>query len=171
MITNIAALRGYFWNALVTVFVVIVVTFTPIVVKAEDQIRVVGSHNESALISTINKAFEQHKVQRPLVEFVEEGNILERFCAGMGSAYPDIAVSSHQLIPSEVQSCRTNKVGDITERVIDVEADPVPLTGYIYLKNARRHDVLGGAETLENLLFMTPPGRPPGFPHSCPPDC
>ena len=167
MITNSAALRRCVLNIPASVLVAILVTCTPIVVKAQDQFRNVASSTGSAWISAINKAFENHNVQQPLVALVEDGRSLERFCPGTGSECLDLAVRSHQRRPLEIQSGWHNRLVYLTKRKIEFQSDNIGGgDGYMDMKANQRRVAAGADETVAAPGSAVAPA-----PRTCPPNC
>ena len=90
---------------------------------ARDYISIVGS---STVYPFANAAAEQFVannagMKTPRVESTGTGGGIERFCAGMGAATPDIANASRRMKPAEFESCAANGVTDIVEIQIGID--------------------------------------------------
>ncbi len=57
----------------------------------------------------------------PKIESTGTGGGIERFCAGIGAATPDIVNASRRMKPSEYATCQRNGAGDIMEIQIGID--------------------------------------------------
>ena len=83
---------------------------------ARDQIRIVGSSTVFPFASTVVERFGQKTDHpTPVIESTGSGGGIQLFCAGVGEQHPDITNASRRIKASEVESCATNGVAEITE--------------------------------------------------------
>ncbi|MCU0728605.1 MAG: substrate-binding domain-containing protein [Sphingopyxis sp.] len=90
---------------------------------SRDHVTVVGS---STVFPFANMAAEAFKAANasfvvPKVESTGTGGGIERFCAGVGAATPDIVNASRRMKASEFQTCAQNGVTDIIEIQIGLD--------------------------------------------------
>ncbi|MEQ1687586.1 MAG: substrate-binding domain-containing protein [Sphingopyxis sp.] len=90
---------------------------------SRDYVSAVGS---STVYPFANLAAEQFQsanagMKTPRIESTGTGGGIERFCAGVGAATPDIANASRRMKASEFESCRANGVTDIVEIQIGID--------------------------------------------------
>ncbi len=90
---------------------------------SRDYISAVGS---STVYPFANIAAEQFGsanagMKTPRIESIGTGGGIERFCAGVGAATPDIANASRRMKASEFATCRANGVTDIVEIQIGID--------------------------------------------------
>ncbi len=57
----------------------------------------------------------------PRVESIGTGGGIERFCAGVGAATPDIATASRRMKPTELAACNGNGVTEVVELQIGID--------------------------------------------------
>jgi phosphate transport system substrate-binding protein len=83
---------------------------------ARDQIRIVGSSTVYPFSTAVAEAFGRAgSFKTPIVESTGTGGGIKLFCAGTGEDTPDIANASRRIKPSELDECRKNGVGAVTE--------------------------------------------------------
>jgi phosphate transport system substrate-binding protein len=86
---------------------------------ARDQIRIVGSSTVFPYTVAVAEEFSnQTGAPSPIVEATGTGGGFQIFCAGIGTAYPDITGASRSMKKSEFELCQTNGVTDISEALI-----------------------------------------------------
>ncbi|MDP6352718.1 MAG: substrate-binding domain-containing protein [Alphaproteobacteria bacterium] len=84
--------------------------------EARDQIRIVGSSTVFPFATAVAERFGRGTpFKTPVVESTGSGSGLKLFCAGLGVPHPDITNASRRIKRSEVERCRDNGVGEITE--------------------------------------------------------
>ena len=84
--------------------------------QARDQIRIVGSSTVFPFSTAVAEQFgKTTKFKTPVVESTGSGGGLKLFCAGVGEQHPDITNASRRIKKSEMDTCKTNGVTDITE--------------------------------------------------------
>ncbi|MEZ5933904.1 MAG: PstS family phosphate ABC transporter substrate-binding protein [Alphaproteobacteria bacterium] len=84
--------------------------------EARDQIRIVGSSTVFPFSTAVAEQFGQTSgFPTPVVESTGSGGGLKLFCAGVGEQHPDITNASRRIKASEVETCATNGVKEITE--------------------------------------------------------
>ncbi|MEZ5934495.1 MAG: substrate-binding domain-containing protein [Alphaproteobacteria bacterium] len=84
--------------------------------EARDQIRIVGSSTVFPFSTAVAEQFGQTSgFATPVVESTGSGGGLKLFCAGVGEEHPDITNASRKIKDSEIETCATNGVKDITE--------------------------------------------------------
>ena len=88
-----------------------------------DYISVAGSSTVYPYATSAAEAFARANPNftQPRVESVGTGGGIERFCAGVGAATPDIATASRRMKPTEFQACSGNGVTDIVELRIGID--------------------------------------------------
>lgn len=91
------------------------------------QIKAVGSSTVYPFTTAVAESFVNQDPSRsaPVIESIGTGGGIERFCAGVGNAFPDIANASRRMKRSEYDRCEANNVGPIME--IQVGMDGVAL--------------------------------------------
>ena len=84
---------------------------------SRDYVAVAGSSTVYPFATSAAEAFVRANPQftMPRVESIGTGGGIERFCAGIGAATPDIATASRRMKASEFQTCAQNGVTDIVE--------------------------------------------------------
>ena len=83
---------------------------------ARDQIRIVGSSTVFPFSAAVAEQFGRTTgFKTPVVESTGSGGGLKLFCAGIGTAHPDIANASRRIKTSEVTACADNGVAEVTE--------------------------------------------------------
>jgi phosphate transport system substrate-binding protein len=84
--------------------------------EARDQIRIVGSSTVYPFATTVAEQYgKTTKFKTPVIESTGSGGGLKLFCAGVGVEHPDMTNSSRAIKKSEVDDCKKNGVGEITE--------------------------------------------------------
>ncbi len=84
--------------------------------EARDQIRIVGSSTVFPFSTAVAERFgKTTRFKTPVVESTGSGGGLKLFCAGVGTAHPDITNSSRRIKASEVEMCANNGVAEIVE--------------------------------------------------------
>lgn len=128
--------------------------------QAREQIRIVGSSTVYPFSTVVAEEFGRStEFKAPIVESTGTGGGFKLFCGGVGQQHPDIANASRRIKQSEVDLCRKNGVGTITEIMIGYDgivlasskkAAPIPLTlRQVFLALAK--DVPGpGGELIPN---------------------
>lgn len=87
--------------------------------QGRDQIRIVGSSTVFPFSTAVAEQFGRTTdFPTPVVESTGSGGGLKLFCAGVGTATPDIANSSRRMKAREFALCAENGVTEITEAVI-----------------------------------------------------
>ena len=90
---------------------------------SRDFIRAVGSSTVYPFATAVAERFVQTNagMKTPQVESTGTGGGIERFCAGVGAATPDIANASRRMKKSEFETCAKNGVTDIVEIQIGID--------------------------------------------------
>jgi phosphate transport system substrate-binding protein len=84
--------------------------------SARDQIRIVGSSTVFPFSTAVAEQFGiKTEYPTPVVESTGSGGGLKLFCAGVGVEHPDITNASRAIKDSEIETCATNGVTEITE--------------------------------------------------------
>ncbi|MTJ82715.1 MAG: phosphate ABC transporter substrate-binding protein [Telmatospirillum sp.] len=87
--------------------------------QARDQIRIVGSSTVYPFATTVAENFGKTSgFKTPVVESTGSGGGFKLFCAGADENTPDITNASRRMLASELATCATNGVKDVTEIVI-----------------------------------------------------
>ena len=83
---------------------------------ARDQINIVGSSTVYPFAIVVAEKFGKiTDYKTPKIEATGSGGGLKLFCAGTGPQYPDFTNSSRAIKKNEINRCKNNGVGDITE--------------------------------------------------------
>ena len=86
---------------------------------ARDQIKIVGSSTVFPFATAVAEKFGQKtEFKTPVVESTGSGGGLKLFCAGVGTAHPDITNASRRMKATEFKMCRENGVKDVVEFVV-----------------------------------------------------
>ena len=94
---------------------VIIITFMS-AAHARDQINIVGSSTVYPFAIVVAEKFgKTTDFKTPKIESTGSGGGLKLFCAGVGTQHPDFTNASRAIKKNEIQRCRENGVGDITE--------------------------------------------------------
>ena len=106
--------------------------------EARDQIRIVGSSTVFPFSTAVAEQFGQTSgFATPVVESTGSGGGLKLFCAGVGEEHPDMTNASRPIKDSEIETCASNGVKDVTEVKVGFDgivlanskvAEPVSLT-------------------------------------------
>jgi phosphate transport system substrate-binding protein len=90
---------------------------------ARTNINVAGSSTVYPFATAAAESFHQANPNFavPRVESIGTGGGIERFCAGIGAATPDIATASRRMKASEFATCASNGVNDIVEIQIGID--------------------------------------------------
>lgn len=100
--------------------------------QARDQIRIVGSSTVYPFTTAVAEQFGgSGQFKTPIVESTGTGGGLKLFCAGVGVDHPDVTNASRKIKDSEIEMCKTNGVGEITEVKIGYDG--------IVLANSKNH--------------------------------
>lgn len=84
--------------------------------EARDQIRIVGSSTVYPFSTRVAEEFgKTTKFKTPVIESTGTGGGFKLFCSGVGIDTPDIANASRAIKKSEIESCVTNGVTELTE--------------------------------------------------------
>jgi phosphate transport system substrate-binding protein len=85
--------------------------------QARDQIQIAGSSTVLPFANIVAEQFGKAnpKFKTPIVESGGSSAGLKNFCAGVGDKTIDIANSSRQIKPAEIEECKKNGVADILE--------------------------------------------------------
>jgi len=83
---------------------------------SRDSIRVVGSSTVYPFATVVGEAATKNAgIKSPVTESTGTGAGMKLFCAGVGTAHPDIANASRRIKKSEYEDCAKNGVKDIVE--------------------------------------------------------
>jgi len=84
--------------------------------EARDQIHIVGSSTVFPFTTAVAENFgKAGNFKTPVVESTGTGGGFKLFCAGAGEDTPDISGASRPIKQSEIDACKQNGVGEITE--------------------------------------------------------
>lgn len=88
-----------------------------------DQIKAVGSSTVYPFTKAVAEAFHAKFPDRkaPVIESTGTGAGFKQFCAGIGSAFPDIANASRRITRAEFDSCKANGAGEMLEIPIGID--------------------------------------------------
>jgi len=100
----------YFWLFLI---------FLPLVAKAAEQIRIVGSSTIYPFITVASEQFsKKYNVPTPIVEATGSGGGFKLFCSKYSRNSPQITTSSRKIKKSEIQLCYKNNIKNIKEIIL-----------------------------------------------------
>ena len=87
--------------------------------QARDQIKIVGSSTVYPYATVVAEKFgKQSKFKTPVIESTGTGGGMKLFCAGVGTAHPDITNASRAIKSKEKALCEKNGVKEIVEVVV-----------------------------------------------------
>lgn len=90
--------------------------------KARDSIRVVGSSTVYPFATAVAEAAAKNAgIKSPVIESTGTGAGMKLFCAGVGTAHPDVENASRRMKKSEFEDCVKNGVKDIVEVQIGLD--------------------------------------------------
>ncbi|NCP10698.1 MAG: phosphate ABC transporter substrate-binding protein [Sphingomonadales bacterium] len=89
---------------------------------SRDVISAVGSSTVYPFATVVGERFASATgMKTPKIESTGTGGGMERFCAGVGAAHPDIANASRRMKKSEFDKCVANGVKDIVEIQVGID--------------------------------------------------
>ena len=90
---------------------------------ARDQIKAVGSSTVYPFTKAVAEAFAAKYPNRkaPVIESTGTGAGFKQFCAGVGSAFPDISNASRRITKTEYDQCKKEQAGDLLEIPIGID--------------------------------------------------
>lgn len=90
---------------------------------SRDYVSAVGSSTVYPFANMAAESFAaaHSGMKTPKIESTGTGGGIERFCAGVGAATPDIANASRRMKASEFETCQKNGVTDIVEIQIGID--------------------------------------------------
>jgi phosphate transport system substrate-binding protein len=117
-------------------------------------IRVVGSSTVFPFSATIAERFvaRHPDVSAPVVESTGTGGGMRLFCAGVGSAHPDVEGASRRMDAGEYRQCAANGAGDLLE--VEIGRD-----GVAFARATEGSDLPLTAALLYRALAASPGGR------------
>ena len=87
--------------------------------QARDQIKIVGSSTVYPYATVVAEKFgKQSKFKTPVIESTGTGGGMKVFCAGVGTAHPDITNASRAIKSKEKALCEKNGVKEIVEIIV-----------------------------------------------------
>lgn len=91
--------------------------------RAPEKITVAGSSTVYPFTKAVADAFAKGGADRPAIAIESTGTVagMERFCAGVGSEFPDVVDASRRMRRAEFDKCRAKDVGDIIEVPIGLD--------------------------------------------------
>jgi phosphate transport system substrate-binding protein len=112
--------------------------------QGRDQIRIVGSSTVYPFSIAVAEQFGRSGgMKTPVVESTGSGGGLKLFCAGVGTAQPDITNASRRIKVSEIETCNKNGVAEIVEVKVGFDG--------IVLANSKKSERM--TLTLEQLFL------------------
>jgi phosphate transport system substrate-binding protein len=120
-----------------------------------EQIKAVGSSTVYPFTKSVAEAFHAKFPDRkaPVIESTGTGAGFKQFCAGIGSAYPDIADASRRMTRNEFATCKMNGAGDLLEI-------PIGIDGVVLAEANNGPKLRLGVKDIYLALAATPMGRP-----------
>jgi len=110
--------------------------------QARDEIRIVGSSTVFPFSTAVAEQFGQTSgFPTPVVESTGSGGGLKLFCAGVGVEHPDITNASRAIKDSEIETCASNGVTEITEVKIGYDGIVVANSKAAPLLDLSRHEL------------------------------
>ena len=86
---------------------------------SRDQIKIVGSSTVYPYATVVAEKFgKQSKFKTPVIESTGTGGGMKLFCAGVGTAHPDITNASRAIKSKEKALCEKNGVKEIVEIIV-----------------------------------------------------
>jgi phosphate transport system substrate-binding protein len=82
---------------------------------SRDFVRIVGSSTVYPFATAVAEAVSKTGIKSPVIESTGTGAGIKLFCAGIGTAHPDIVNASRRMKASEYEGCAKNGVKDIVE--------------------------------------------------------
>ena len=82
---------------------------------SRDFVRIVGSSTVYPFATAVAEAVSKTGIKSPVIESTGTGAGIKLFCAGIGTAHPDIVNASRRMKASEYEGCVKNGVKDIVE--------------------------------------------------------
>jgi phosphate transport system substrate-binding protein len=88
-----------------------------------DQIKAVGSSTVYPFTKAVAEAFHAKypDAKAPVIESTGTGAGFKQFCAGIGSAFPDIADASRRITRKEYETCQANGAAELLEIPIGID--------------------------------------------------
>lgn len=131
-----------------------------------DYISIVGSSTVYPFATLVAERFgKTTSFRTPVIESTGSGGGLKLFCAGIGPEHPDVTNASRAIKDSEVETCASNGIADITE--VKVGYDGIVLankkdahhfdlnTQEIFLALAKQVPAKDGSNTLIDNPYKT----------------
>jgi phosphate transport system substrate-binding protein len=101
--------------------------------QSRDYISIVGSSTVYPFTTVVAERFGRSTgVTTPKVESTGTGGGMKLFCAGVGTAHPDLTGASRQMKKSEFEQCQTNGVQDVIE--VQIGFDGIVLANSVKAK-------------------------------------
>lgn len=133
---------------------------------SRDYISIVGSSTVYPFATLVAERFGRtSSFKTPKIESTGSGGGLKLFCAGLGPSHPDITNASRAIKQSEIDTCKSNGIEDITEVKIGYDGivianskqgDQFDLTEEeIFLALAKKVPNPDGSETLVDNPYKT----------------
>ena len=87
--------------------------------QARDQIKIVGSSTVYPYATVVAEKFgKQSKFKTPVIESTGTGGGMKLFCAGVGTAHPDITNASRAIKSKEKALCEKNGVKENMRAIV-----------------------------------------------------
>ncbi|GGC32912.1 phosphate ABC transporter substrate-binding protein [Novosphingobium marinum] len=86
-----------------------------------DFVRAVGSSTVYPFATAVAEQVGKQGGKSPVIESTGTGGGMKLFCAGIGSAHPDVENASRRMKLSEFEQCQANGVNDIVEIQIGID--------------------------------------------------
>jgi phosphate transport system substrate-binding protein len=123
--------------------------------NVRSQVRAVGSSTVYPFATAVAEQFvnANPKFKSPIVESTGTGAGFKLFCAGVGSAHPDISNASRRIKKSEYEACAKNGVDKIVELQIGLD-------GIAFAESNKGLKIPLTVTDLYKALAATPFGKP-----------
>jgi phosphate transport system substrate-binding protein len=119
------------------------------------QIRIVGSSTVFPFTAAVAENFHRLNpgLPSPIVESTGTAAGIRLFCAGIGSAHPDVVDASRRMQPAERAGCTANGVGAVVEIAIGID-------GVVLIQGRNGRPLALAMRDIYAGLAATPFGRP-----------
>ncbi|RJT22660.1 phosphate ABC transporter substrate-binding protein [Chakrabartia godavariana] len=121
--------------------------------ESRDFVRIVGSSTVYPFATAVAEQVSKAGIKSPVIESTGTGAGMKLFCAGVGTAHPDIVNASRRMKASEYEDCAKNGVKDIVEI-------QVGLDGIAFAESSGGPNMKLTPTDVYKALAATPFGKP-----------
>lgn len=91
--------------------------------QARENLWIISSAADFSYTAAVGESFaRKYRLPAPFIERYSPRNSVRLFCAGLGSAHPDVVGLPRRLWQSEIRNCRVNGVTRVTEVKVGYDA-------------------------------------------------